>query len=192
MRRHGRSRWNWRNQSEQLFAEWQFAARALPGMMAIIDARILAHSRDSLLEDAAKCSKRSQIVEKNDVRGVPHVRGNGAAWLAGHNHLEKFRRSSQIGDEFVFGIRRQRICQRQVRRISKDNLVGGRERRFHTGAAKLQVAHCVRRNARSGGAQRDRALEAFARALRWLRSRGVGTGRCADREPATRGNRLRA
>src|SRR5260370_20775078 len=54
------------------------------------------------------------ILEEHDVRRAPHGRGNGTVALAGYDDLEKIRRSRQIGHEFLIGIGRQRLRDRQV------------------------------------------------------------------------------
>jgi hypothetical protein len=50
-----------------------------------------------------------QIVQENNVGGVPEVGGDGAAGLAGDNDFEEFGGGGQAGQENVFRIRRKRL-----------------------------------------------------------------------------------
>src|SRR5258708_33938900 len=78
------------------------------------------------------------ILEEDDVRRAPHGRGHGTVALAGYDDLEKIGRGPQIGHEFLVGIGRQRLRDRQVFEDWANEVISGSERSVHTGAPTFQ------------------------------------------------------
>src|SRR5205807_3443011 len=112
--------------------------------------RILAHTRISIywnpgIKAFSLCSPScffrlagDRVVEEDDVGGAPDGVGKKAARLAGHDDFEEFRAGSQLGDELLFRIDRQRLHDGQVTEDFEDVPFRRGERRIHADAAELQ------------------------------------------------------
>src|SRR2546430_12636709 len=107
VRRQGRSRWKWRNQASRFPRN---AARSCPVSMA----------RREILAQVAKDSRNYIfdlslfLFEEDDKGRTPDGVGEEAARLAGDDDLEKFRRCSELGDELLLGIARERLYDGEV------------------------------------------------------------------------------
>src|SRR5258708_4378182 len=102
------------------------------------------------------------ILEEDDVRRAPHGGGHGTVALAGYDDLEKIRRSRQIGHEFLVGIGRQRLRDRQVFENRENEFIRGSKRSIHTCAAKFQQRVAFVKVPGQAGADRYGALEVLA------------------------------
>src|SRR6267142_1062512 len=153
VRRHGRSRWNWRNQPSSCFRN---VTRSPLFCMVPGHSRTSEWDRHSWLSGYAGPSRKRtgpsklrtgkdacptllrRIFEEDDVGGTPNRGGDRAVGLASHNDFEKVGRGGQLGHECLIRVRRQGLLEREVAQHGEDEVSCGSESSFHGCAAELQ------------------------------------------------------
>src|SRR6266478_4238634 len=79
-----------------------------------------------------------EILEENDVRGMPEDVGDGTARLAGDDDLKKIRVGGKLGKFNALQVVVERFRESQMAQNGENDFVGRRERGFHADAAELQ------------------------------------------------------
>ena len=78
------------------------------------------------------------LFEEDDKGRTPDGVGEEAARLAGDDDLEKFRRCSELGDELLLGIARERLYDGEVPKNIENVFVRRRQWRIEVQTAELQ------------------------------------------------------
>src|SRR2546423_10799086 len=76
-----------------------------------------------------------EIVEEDDVGGMPEIGGNRAARLARYDNLEQLGRGGQIAEQLQLWVRGKRLRQREMPQNTENVFFGAGQRCFHARAA---------------------------------------------------------
>src|SRR6266849_3653450 len=102
-----------------------------------------------------------EILEKNDVRGMPEDVRDGATRLAGHDDFKKIRISGQVGKLYAPRVIGKRCCESQMAEEGKDDFIGGSKRYIDADAPELQKGVALVEVPGQPSAERDGTVEAF-------------------------------